>query len=160
MTKKINKKKVYFILAILTAVLAFGTVFAYIMNNVTDSAEGETVHGTEINIEVAFNDFSDQILIPQNATATETGETDTLNITGTIKLTADSDLGVDIVLSYEIYVNEVESTSLFTISNADTELTVDTADGEDFALDVALIEGQKLGDGDVITVKVYAVLAE
>lgn len=160
MTKKLNKKKVYFILAILTAVLAFGTAFAYIMNSATDTAEGDTIHGTEIGIVVEFDNFADQILIPQNAIATETGETDTLNITGTIKLSADADIAVAVVLSYEILVNEQVSTALFTISNATTSLDVDSVSGEDFSLDVSLIAGEKLGDGDAIKVVVTAVLAD
>lgn len=157
--KKLAKKQIFLIVAIITAILASGTSLAYILTTASDSATSSTAHGTEVSITVNFDDFSDQILIPQNAIATEDNETKTLEISGTVLLDYATEIDVNVKLSYLIYVDEMESTDLFNITNATTTLDVNSIEGEVFSLEVSLNAGEKLNDGAEITVKVTAELA-
>jgi len=156
--KKFGKKQIFLIVAIITAVLASGTSLAYILTTASGNATGNTVHGTEVSITVNFDDFSDQVLIPQNAVPTEDNETKTLEISGTVMLDYATEIDVNIKLSYLIYVDEVESTDLFDITNATATLDVNSTDGEVFSLEVSLKAGEKLDDGAEITVEVTAEL--
>ncbi len=156
--KNMNKRRVYLIVAIIFSIVALSTSLAYIIEQASAQSSADTIHGTEVSISVEIDDFSDQILIPQNAIATETGETKTLVITGTIALDYDTDIAVDVVLSYKILVDGDDETSLFNITDATTALQLDSEDGEDFGLKVALKSGEKLDDGAEITVVVTAEL--
>ncbi len=156
-----RRKKGYFLLAIIFIVAALSTSLAYIINQ-SVSGSGDTNHGTEVSLSVSIDDFSDQILIPQNAIPTISGETKTLNITGSAVLDdkATEQDAVNVTLTYTIKVDGNDQTDSFNITDATESLSLTGSTAESFLLKVSLKEGVRLDDGAVITVEVTANLVE
>jgi len=152
-----TKKKGYFILAVMLMVTAISTSFAYIfMDEASRFVEKDTNHGQKVTLVVELDDFSDQILIPQNALKTNEFETKTLNINGRVRLdnTVEGD-NLEVDLFYEVLSNGVSIADKVKINPTIEEANLTHQDTE-FSLQVSLLEGETLQDNQVITVKVTA----